>query len=75
MKGIPTIEARYEGWCAGCGEPIEPGQIIKADDSGIAGAWMHDSCEDVSEPPLDRRPRCPFCADLKAADGSCGCSE
>jgi hypothetical protein len=30
----PAFEAAYGGWCAGCDDPIEPGDRIRADGEG-----------------------------------------
>jgi hypothetical protein len=43
----PWAEARFEGWCAGCGEAIMPGDDIRADGQG---GWLGRCCGEDSEP-------------------------
>ena len=36
----PWFPARFEGWCCNCGQPIEPGDQIRAD--GLGGYLCHE---------------------------------
>lgn len=49
------LKAKYVGWCARCGQRIEPGDYI---DGGVGG-YMHDGCPrhpvvDYSPPDTDK---------------------
>jgi len=37
----PATTARFSGWCAGCDDPIEPGQQIHSDGHG---GWVCAGC-------------------------------
>lgn len=65
--------ARFTSRCAGCDEPIEPGDDARASTSG----WVHADC-DPPEPAPARAPRpteppCDRCFQIPAANGACGC--
>lgn len=37
----PWFQAQFPGYCDGCGEPIEPGDQIRADGRG---GWICEDC-------------------------------
>lgn len=41
----PLIEAQYSGWCPGCGERWEPGDLIGFDDE--QGKWICAGCAEL----------------------------
>lgn len=53
--------AEYGGTCAGCGDRIDPGDIITSNPDG----WTHRDCQDDPEPSARRhyhaRDICPAC--------------
>lgn len=36
----PWFSARFEGWCCNCGQPVDPGDQIRAD--GLGGYLCHE---------------------------------
>lgn len=51
-----TFTARYPGRCPGCGERIEPGDMVKREDLDV----VHADCDDVL-PDLAPKPVCSVC--------------
>lgn len=66
-----TFQAKYDGICGECKEPIYKGdQLVWDDDHGNA---VHSECvpDDAKEKPL--RATCPKCWQILSVTGACGC--
>lgn len=81
MKLGPVFTAQYLTDCAGCDEPIVPGEDARA--VGDTCEWVHadDQCERVVT-AARRGGRvvmaqdeyvCPVCFQERAVNGACGC--
>jgi hypothetical protein len=44
----PWFTARFDGHCAGCDDPVGPGDLIRSDGSG---GWLCTDCGHVSYSP------------------------
>lgn len=69
-----TFIAKYDGTCAGCGEPISEGDRLEWADGPNGGRAVHEDCtEDLALAKDTTRPTCPKCWQLVAVNGACGC--
>jgi hypothetical protein len=62
-----TFLARLNSPCAGCDDPIDPGDIVEYFEDEL----VHEGCR--PQPAPAPRPVCPICFMEIALNGACSC--